>query len=457
MKYHRLAVLVAAVTLVMDILDLTIVNVAIPSLQASFGAGAAVAQWMVAGYATVFAILLVTGGRLGDIYGYRRILMLGMGGFVLASLGCGAAVTPVQLIAARLVQGGAAAMMLPQVMSLVQILYPPHRRVSILSVFGVLGGAAAVAGPVLGGLIIGADWFGLGWRPIFLINGPVGLLALALARLCLPSGGSPRAPRLDLPGMILSAVTVLAVMFPLIEGRDFGWPGWCFALLGGAVPLALLLARYSLGRMRRDGSALIVPDLFRIPAFARGLAVSVSFEAAASGLLFTLSLLLQQGLGLSPAAAGLAHVPYALGVAVGIGGLTRRILPRVGARLLGWGALVMGCGLTGLLLLLGLAPPAALTPLTLSPVLLAMGLGMGLVTGPLSPLALSEVDPGHAGAASGLLKTVQQLGGAFGVAAAGGLFYAWGFAAGAVIVFAGLGSVAVLARKFPTSPRLTAR
>lgn len=456
MKHHRLAVLIAAVTLVMDILDLTIVNVAIPSLRGFFGADGAVAQWMVAGYATVFAILLATGGRMGDIYGYRRMLMIGMAGFVLASLGCGVAQEARQLIAARLLQGGAAALMLPQVMSLVQILYPPHKRVAILSVFGVLGGAAAVTGPVLGGLIIGADLFGLGWRPIFLINLPVGLLALALAPLCLPTGGSPHAPRLDLPGMALSAMAVLAVMLPLIQGPDLGWPLWCWLSLAAAPLLVLLLARYSRWKMRRDGSALIVPALFQVPAFAHGLAVIVSFEAAVSGLLFTLSLLLQQGLGMSPAQAGLAHVPYAIGASVGIAGLTRRILPKLGARLLGVGALVMGSGVAVLLALLALVPAGLLTPLTLAPVLLAMGLGMGLVVGPLSPLALSEVDTGHAGAASGLLKTVQQLGGAFGVAAAGGLFFRAGFAASALIVFSGLFLVVALSRRFPDAPKLRA-
>lgn len=464
-RARTLALIVVAAALVMDILDLTIVNVAIPTLQATFGANDAAVQWIVAGYATIFAILLVTGGRLGDIFGYKRLLLVGMAGFTVASLLCGIAQTPAQLVAARLFQGATAALMLPQVMSLVQIMYPPRERISALSVFGVLGGIAAVSGPVLGGLIIGADLFGWGWRPIFLINVPIGLINIIAAVRLLPDSRSTHATRLDLIGTILVTATLFAIMFPLIQGRQLGWPAWVFALMTAAIPLGGLSLIHSCRRMRRDGSALIVPDLFKLRAFNIGLAMTAFFQVSVGGMLFTLSLALQNGLGFTAAEAGLTHVPYALGSAIGIGFLSRKILPRFGSRILAWGAMLMLAGLAALLIQLGFAQPTALDPLALAPAIFAMGLGMGLLAGPLAPVTLSEVDVRYAGAASGVFKAVQELGSAIGVAIIGTLFFvvtADGGAAGALrgfetsglVIGAGLSIVIVLTLFLPDTLRI---
>jgi EmrB/QacA subfamily drug resistance transporter len=416
---RRWALAVAACAFVMDIVDLTIVNVSLPTLRAQLGVGAAESQWLVAGYAMVFAVFLITGGRLGDIFGYRRMLLGGMAAFTAASLACGLAPDASVLVGARMAQGLAASVMLPQVGSLVQVMYPPQERVAALSLFGVMGGAAAVAGPLIGGLIIGADLIGLGWRPIFLINLPIGLFTIVAGRALLPGGGSPRAVRLDGPGVALTIATVGAVMVPLIEGRTQGWPAWSLLLLGAGLPLGAALVLYSRWRMARDGSALLVPALLRHRAFALGMGMATLFQAGLAGLLFMLTQVLQNGLGFSAEQAGLVHAPYALGSSLSIAVLARRALPRFGARVIAAGGVVMGAGLAVLAAQLSFGAP---TLWTLAPTMLAMGLGMGLVVGPLGPITLSEVDPAEAGAASGLSKAMQEFGGALGVAVPGGLY-----------------------------------
>lgn len=213
-----------AAALVIDILDLTIVNVAIPTLRTRFGASEAAVQWLVAGYAGMFATLLVTGGRLGDAFGYRRMLVIGLALFCLASALCGLAPDPTALVLARLAQGAAAAMVAPQINAVVQLLYPPQERVSALALFGVLGGAAAVCGPVLGGVLLGADLWGLSWRPIFLVNLPVGLAAIIGALVLLPATRAADRPRFDFGGTALVTVTLACALIPLVQGRELGWP-----------------------------------------------------------------------------------------------------------------------------------------------------------------------------------------------------------------------------------------
>lgn len=422
-RKRSMALAIVAVAMVLDLVDMTIINVAVPTLQAQLGASDADVQWMVAGYSTIFALLLITGGRLGDIYGYKRAFLIGVAGFTLTSLFCGLAQDPGQLVAARLLQGGAAAIMLPQVMSLTQIMYAPHERMAALGLFGILGGLAAVLGPVIGGLLISANLFDLGWRPIFLVNLPIGILAIAFAVRVLPVGRSERQARLDMLGTFLVMLLLFSLIFPLIQGRDYGWPVWGFVLMAFSVPLAIILMRHSQARMRRDGSPLIVPDLFHARAFSVGLATTLIFQLATGGLLFTLALALQRGLGFSPAEVGIIHIPYALGASFAIGMLSRKALPRYGPIIISWGALLMGVGLSLLVLLLNYDNLVVVRPWLLAAPLLAMGLGMGLVGGPLPPCTLSEVDVGYAGSASGLLKAAQQLGAAIGAAAIGTLFF----------------------------------
>jgi EmrB/QacA subfamily drug resistance transporter len=422
-RQRSIALAIVATAMVLDLVDMTIINVAVPTLQAQLGASDAEVQWMVAGYSTIFALLLITGGRLGDIFGYRRAFLIGVGGFTLTSLLGGLAQDPGQLVAARLLQGATAAIMLPQVTSLTQIMYPPHERVAALGLFGILGGLAAVLGPVIGGFILSANVFGLGWRAIFLINLPVGIIALSMAMRILPGGKSAHSPRLDMVGTVLVMLLLFALIFPLIQGRDYGWPLWCFGLMACSLPIALMLVRHSQARMARDGSALIVPDLFHARGFTFGLLTTLMFQTATGGLLFVLTLAMQRGLHFTAAQVGIAHVPYAFGASFAIGMLSRKALPRFGPIIITWGAGLMVAGLGVLVAIFNAPSLMAAVPWLIAFPLLAMGLGMGLVGGPLPPCTLSEVDVGHAGSASGTLKATQQLGSAVGAAAIGTLFF----------------------------------
>lgn len=413
------ALLVVVCVVFLNVIDVTILNVAIPTIQRELGAGDAAIQWLVAGYASVFGILLMTGGRLGDIYGYRRVLVVGLLGFIVTSLICGLAGSSWQLVVARMAQGATAALMTPQVTSMVQLLYRPRERVAILGVFGVLGGAAAVAGPLIGGLLIDADLFGLGWRMIFLVNLPFGLLLLAGVLRFLPVTRSGLAPTLDVAGTLLVTLCFVAVLVPLVEGRALGWPAWCFALIASSPLLLLATVRYSRARLRRVGSAMLVPALFRERAFATGIAISALFQASMAGTLFVLTIALQYGLGFSPRDVGLVHAPFAIGVAAGIGVLARNALPRIKSLLVVIGATTMSLGLS---IVSWQIRSAEIGMLPYLPTMGVLGLGAGMILGSLSPITLSEVDTNVAGAASGTLKSMQEFGGALGVAVFGGIY-----------------------------------
>lgn len=418
------AVAVIACVMVLELIDMTILNVAIPTLRNDFGATPSHVQWMVAGYTTVFALLLITTGRLGDIFGYKRMLMIGMGGFTVSSMLCGIAPTPDTLVAARLLQGLTGAMMVPQGTSLVQVMFAPHERMKPLAIYGLLGGLATMLGPVIGGAIIGADWFGLGWRPIFLVNLPIGILALFVAFYVLPNGGSSDAPRLDWTGTFLSMSALFALLFPLIQSNRVGWPILNVAMLVASIPLAWLLVRHTLNRKKTGEPTLIEPAVLGVRAFRVGLSVTILFQIACTGFIFILPIALQSGVGLSATETGFAHLPMALAVAFGIGFLSRKLLPRFGTRMMSVGSLIMvvGIGLVGLIVQAG----GFDDPTPLYAPMFVTGFGMGLITGPLPPCTLSDVEVAHAGAGSGMLKTVQQLGGALGVALVGNLFFALG-------------------------------
>jgi EmrB/QacA subfamily drug resistance transporter len=419
---RKLAVGAIGCAMVLELLDMTILNVALPTLRASFCANEAQIQWMVAGYTTVFALLLITGGRLGDIYGYKKMLIAGMAGFTLSSMLCGLALTPDVLVAARLLQGLSGALMVPQGTSLIQVMFAPHERLKPLSLFGMLGGLATMLGPIVGGAIIGANIFGLSWRPAFFINLPVGLIAIAIGVRVLPEGRSPHAPTLDWTGVALSTATLFALLFPLIQGAHTGWPWWSVLLLVSAAPLALVLVWHSHRLGTGPKSPLLTLSLFQVLPFRVGLAVTLINQMAATGFIFILAIVLQTGLGMSPTMAGFAHMPLALAIALGIGVLARRWLPKLGPKMITIGAGVMALGL-GLLGMIVMQMGATYGGAPVSAALFVVGFGMGMILGPLPPCTLSDVDVAHAGAASGLLKTTQQLGNALGVAMIGTLFF----------------------------------
>jgi MFS family permease len=363
---------------------------------------------------------LITGGRLGDIFGYRRVFIAGMAGFTLASALCGAAPDVATLIVARLLQGGFAALMVPQIMALIQVMFPSYEaRRGITGYYAAVAGLATVSGPVLGALLIADGALGLGWRAIFLINVPVGVLALVLARRYLPPARSPHPLRLDLVGVGLSVVGMALVMVPLIEGTERDIPARASIALG--VVVFALFAKTQIWKQRRDGSPLVVPRLFHARTFRAGLGVLLGFNAAVAGFLMTLAITLQTGLGYDVLTAGLTGVPFSLGVSGAAALVGSVLLPRFGRRVTSAGPLVMASGMA--LLVHQLSDGAAIRPLALTPALVLAGIGMGCVVSSIMPLVLTSVSLVDAGSASGVLNMVSQLGSALGVAAFGALYF----------------------------------
>ncbi len=310
-RRRKIAVTVLAGVVALDVLDGTVVNIALPAVQRGLHAGDTALQWIVAGYSLAFSLLLITAGRLGDSVGYRRMFVLGVAGFTLASILCGCATSPAMLVAARVLQGAMAAMMAPQGGALVQILYAPHERGTVMGVFGAVGGASAVLGPLVGGLLMKADLFGLGWRPIFLLNAPIGLAAIAGGLILLPGGRSPHPLRLDLRGTALVLAALFLLSFPLIEGRTMGWPGWLLGMSAASVPAFGLFAWHIIRRDKADGAALVQPALFRHRTLGLGLCMSFLFQLCLGGYLLTLTLLLSAWASVSSAAAYRASSDHA--------------------------------------------------------------------------------------------------------------------------------------------------
>ena len=408
----------------MTSLDFFIVNVAIPSMQLRLGASASAIQWIVAGFSLALAAGLITAGRLGDIAGRRRGFSLGLALFTLSSAGCGLAPDTGVLIAARVVQGLSAALMGPQVLVFLRSSYQGRAQARAFAMYGLTMGVGAVFGQLIGGLLIRADLFGLDWRTCFLINLPVGLATLALVPRTVPESRAPQRPRVDLPGVALVTAALVALVLPLIQGRSQGWPLWTRACLAGS---AVLFAGFGAHQHRlsgRDGSPVVHTGLFRERAFTVGIAAQLAFWLGQGSFFLVLALYLQQGRGLDALASGVVFT--AIGTGYLATSMTAHLLAaRVGRQLPAVGALLMVLGL-GLLWLavgdLGLGG-GAVGVVRLVPGLVVDGLGMGMVIAPLTGAVLTRVSPQLVGGASGVLATVQQIGGALGIALIGIVFY----------------------------------
>lgn len=407
----------------MDLLDVTIVNIAVPSIQQHVGANNAAIQWILAGYTLAFAVLLITGGRLGDIFGRKKLFMLGVGGFVLASLFCGISGTPEQLISARILQGGFAALMIPQVMASMVTLFPSAKeRLSATGMYGAVAGLATVGGPIIGGLLIQGNPFNLEWRSIFLVNIPVGLFALLAAAKYLPESKSPHPLKLDWIGMGLVTTALFGLLFPVIQGRELDWPLWGYIMMAASVVLLGLFAWYEAYKTKKDGSPLMVLELFKSRAFVGGLLLFIVFMGALSGYFLFVTLFMQLGLGYSALIAGVAGVPFSIGVGIATGGLTPKLVPKIGRKILHIGAILLVVAMLSIALLLQTVG-TAITGWHLLASFVIGGLGMGMIIAPLFNFVLGGVPHRDAGSASGVLSTVQQIGSAFGVAILGVLFF----------------------------------
>ncbi|MEL7629497.1 MFS transporter [Pectobacterium aroidearum] len=401
------------------IFDLFVVNVAIPSMQVDLGASFAQIGFIVAGYELAFGVLLITGGRLGDVFGRRRLFVVGMAGFTLASALCGLAPSAGFLIGARILQGLAAALLFPQVYASIRVNFDGDDSRRAFGLLGMTLGLAAIAGQILGGWLVHANLFGLGWRSIFLINVPIGLLAIAAARF-IPESRTPQRPSLDWIGVALVSVGLTLLLVPLIEGPGQGWPEWSLWMLATATLLLAMFYRQQERRQRAGHLPLVDMRLLVQRRFLLGVLLVLLVYSTSSSFFLCFALLVQAGLGLDPFLAGSIFAPCSVGFV-----LASLAAPRLVAR---WGTVAIVVGALvyavsiGLLIMQVQLAGADLVAVRLIPVLVVVGAGQGFIMTPLLNLVLGFVDEAQAGMASGVISTVQQVGAALGVAVVGILF-----------------------------------
>lgn len=417
-RWIALGVLLVAAA--MDLIGTTVATLALPVIQNDLGAREAALEWIIAGYSLAFALGLITGGRLGDVFGRRQVLLVGLVGFTAASALCGLAPSPAVLVAARIAQGAFAALMVPQVLGVISASFPSRDRAKAYGLFGATAGLATVLGPVLSGLLLKIDLFGLGWRPIFLINVPLGLATIVAARAFVRESRTERPPRLDLAGVCLMTVALVLLLVPLVDGSQLGWPAWTFAAMAASIPALGVFAVHQRRRERRGASPLVPPELFGQRAFTGGILATLAFFSGPPALFFVTTLTLQ-GLGFSPLHTALTFVPLSI-ASVPAAGASVMLAPRLGGRLTLGGALLVAVGLGCLLIAVQLAG-SGLTTWTLLPGMILSGLGLGLVAPTLIDVVLACVDPRDAGTASGALNTALQLGASIGVALIGIVYF----------------------------------
>jgi EmrB/QacA subfamily drug resistance transporter len=422
---HRAAWLgfaVVIVSAVMDLLDSTIAQTAAPAIRRDLGGSYADLEWITAAYALAMSATLLLGSRLGDALGRRRVLLVGIGGFVAASALCAVAPSAQALIAARALQGAIAAIMVPQGFGLIRELFGDAGQQKAFGVFGPVMGLAAVAGPLLGGGLVNLDVLGTGWRAIFLVNVPLGVAALMAGRRFLPRV-APATPdaRLDSTSVGLAMLGGFALVYPLIQGREHGWPAWSFGLLALGVITLGAFAIHQGRRARHGHTPLVEPSILRRRPYVAGLAVVVGFIGAMGGMMIALNVMFQTGLGLSPLACGVATL--AIPVAAIGGSITSSVLlARIGKATMQIGIATMAIGLAVSAVVMHNAA-GTLTGWDMAAPLALTGFGMGMVFVPMFDVILAGVAPHEVGSATGLLESVQQLAMSVGIAAAGTVLF----------------------------------
>ncbi|MEU3825509.1 MFS transporter [Streptomyces sp. SID486] len=410
-RWRALAVLLTASLI--DVIDVTIVNITMPTIRKDIDASYSALQWVSAGYALTFAVGLITGGRLGDIYGRKRVFLIGIGGFTLASTLCGLAGDPGLLIAARVLQGACAALMVPQVLSTIHVTFPMEERGKVFGLFGSVIGLGAVLGPLVGAVLTEGDVFGLSWRAVFLLNLPIGLAGLLFGMRLIGESKAPQALRLDPVGIVLASAALLMLLVPLTRGHELGWPAWTFVLMAASLAVFAGFVLYERAKSRRDGSPLVELSLFRVRSFAAGIGIQLAVSMVCGVFLMVWTLHLQLGLGYSPLKTGLTGTPNAIATSVAAAVAMQKLAP-YGRKVLQAGALIMAGGAALYALEArhygaGMGPWAMVLPLAV------MGAGTGLMITPLTGAVLSQVPFQHAGSASGLINTTNQLGIALGL------------------------------------------
>src|SRR5919112_5367540 len=417
-RWRWVVLAIVLVAEIMDLLDSTVITIAAPTVRDSLGGGTSTMQWWAAGYTLAFGVFMIVGGRLGDAFGRRRIFVVGITGFTLASAACALAPSPDALIATRVLQGAFGALLIPQGLGMIKTVFPPKEMGGAFAAFGPVMGLAAIAGPILAGWLTEADLLGTGWRMIFLLNVPLGVVGFLGALRFMPESRAAGRIRLDPAGVVLISAASLCIVYPLVQGRELGWPAWTFSLMAAGVAL---LAVFALAERRTHGTPMIEPTLLRNRAYTSGLLVGIAFFAGFAGLTMVTSLFLQLGLHFSPEHAGVTLIPMPLAVAITAGG-SYALMPRFGRAVLQAGLVVTVAGLLFLAATVSHGG-TGLSSWDLAPPFFVFGLGLGFVFGPLFNVILAGVQEHEVGSASGTLNAIQQLGNSIGVALLATIFF----------------------------------
>jgi EmrB/QacA subfamily drug resistance transporter len=406
----------------MDMIDVTIVNVALPTIRRSLGASATQLEWVVSGYMLAFAAALIVAGSMGDRFGRKRVFLLGVGLFGAASLCAGLSVTGAELITARFVQGAAAACMAPQVLATFRVIFTSvQERGRAFAVYGAMLGLASALGLLLGGVLTDADLFGWSWRAVFFVNVPVALAALAAGARVVPETRDDTAKRPNYLGAAVLAASMVAIVYPLLEGRQLGWPGWLWPLIAAGVAGLAAVGIVEVRRRSQRTAQLLSARLLRVPAFSVGLGVQVAFAAAMQGFFLIFALWLQIGEGFSPMKAGLTAVAFSVGSFLGAPAAVP-LAQKYGRAILAAGAVLMAAGIAGVDAFVPHVGTGG-SPWPVVPGLVLAGAGLALLLIPLVNVVLAAAPADTAGSASGVFSTAQQLGGAIGVALLGTVFF----------------------------------
>jgi EmrB/QacA subfamily drug resistance transporter len=398
-------VMIGAAT--MDLIDITVVNVALPTIRTDLGATGTQLEWVVSAYMLAFAAALIVSGSFGDLLGRKRIFVGGIAVFGVASLFAGLAQSPGELIAARVVQGAAAAMMIPQVLATFRVMFDGDERGKAFGLYGATLGFASAFGLLLGGALTDADLFGWGWRTVFFINVPIAVVSLVAALRIVPETRDPEAGRPDVVGAGLLAAAIVAIAYPLLEGRSLGWPAWTWVVLAAGVAGLVALGVIEERRRSNRVAPLLRTRLLRIPAFSAGMAVQLAFSAGLQGFFLVFAVWIQTGMGFSPLGAGLTALAFSIGSFM-LAAVAVPLAQRYGRLVLSLGGLLMALGALGIVIGSGHVGSGS-DPWPIIPGLLVAGVGLSLLIIPLVNVVLAAVPREVAGGAGGIFSTAQQL------------------------------------------------
>jgi EmrB/QacA subfamily drug resistance transporter len=412
-------VMIGAAT--MDLIDLTIVNVALPTIREDLGASGTQLEWVISAYMLAFAAALIVMGSFGDLLGRKRIFVAGIATFGFASLAAGLSQTPDALIAARVVQGVAAAAMIPQLLGTFRTIFDSEERGKVFGAYGATLGFASAIGLVLGGVLTQADLFGWGWRTVFFVNVPIAIVSLIATIRVVPESNDPEAGRPDLLGAGVLAASIVAIAYPLLEGRSLDWPTWTWLMLAAGVASLVALATVIERRPRAGVAPLLQTRLLRIPAFSAGLLVQGAFSAGLQGFSLVFVVWIQGGMGFSPLGAGLTLLAFSIGSFM-LAPVAVPLAQKYGRGILSLGGVLMALGVLGVLLGASHVGTGS-DPWPVVPGLVVAGAGLSLMIIPLVNVVLAAVPHEVAGGAGGMFSTSQQLGGALGVALVGSVFF----------------------------------